>query len=83
MSLTAVVFHKGGLAHYNVSMASDGKFMAQLNRYDGKPSQEPPRLISFEREGKHCTGTTTNQELMDGLYDAIKNRLAHKTEQKM
>ncbi len=76
MGVPAVVFHKGGLAHYSVDVKEDKYYVATLQRYDGKPSAEPPVEVSFLKEGRHCTGSTTNQELMDDLYETVKNRLA-------
>ena len=35
MGVPAVVFHKGGLAHYQVSINENGDFTAILQRYDG------------------------------------------------
>lgn len=72
METTAVVLHNGSLAHYTVSQREDGSFEARLLRYSGKGKDAPPRAIRFVKDGRHCTGTTSYQELMDELCAAVQ-----------
>jgi hypothetical protein len=72
MKITAVVLHKGSLAHYTVSQREDGSFEARLLRYGGTGKEAPPRTIWFVKDGRHCTGNTTDQELMDELCAAVQ-----------
>lgn len=72
MKTTAVVLHKGSLAHYTVSEQEDGSFEARLLRYSGKEWEAPPPWIRFVKDGRHCTGTTGEQELMDELCAAVQ-----------
>ncbi len=72
MKITAVVLHKGFPAHYTVSEKEDGWFEAHLLRYGGTIEDAPPQSIRFVKEGRHCTGNTQDQELMDELCAAMK-----------
>ena len=72
MKITAVVLHKGSLAHYTVSEREDGNFEARLLRYSGDRKDAPPQAIRFVKDGRHCTGTTSHQELMDELCAAVQ-----------
>lgn len=72
MKTTAVVLHKGSLAHYTVSDRGDGNYEAHLLRYGGDQKDVPPRSLSFVKDGRHCTGTTREQELMDELCAAVQ-----------
>jgi hypothetical protein len=71
MKITAVVLHKGSLAHYTVSEKRDGSFEARLLRYGGKDEDAPPGQVWFVKDGRHCTGSTKDQELMDELCAAV------------
>ena len=72
MKITAVVLHKGSLAHYTVSEKRDGSFEARLLRYGGKDEDAPPGQVWFVKDGRHCTGSTKHQELMDELCAAVQ-----------
>jgi hypothetical protein len=72
MKITAVVLHNGLPAHYTVSEKEDGWFEAHLLRYGGARKDAPPQRIRFVKEGRHCTGDTSEQELMDELCAAVK-----------
>lgn len=72
MKITAVVLHKDSLAHYTVSEKEDGSFEAHLLRYSGERRDAPPQMIRFVKDGRHCTGDTDEQELMDELCAAVK-----------
>ena len=72
MKITAVVLHNGLPAHYTVSEKEDGWLEAHLLRYGGVKEAAPPEQIRFVKEGRHCTGKTDNQELMDELSAAVK-----------
>lgn len=72
MRITAVVLHKGLLAHYTVSEREGGSFEARLLRYGGNQWDAPPERIWFVKDGRHCTGNTANQEIMDELCAAVK-----------
>ena len=72
MDVTAVVLHKGALAHYAVHAERNDVFEAHLLRYSGAQENEPPQDIEFSREGRHCTGSTAEQDLMDDIYNAVE-----------
>lgn len=72
MKITAVVLHNGSLAPYTVSQRGKGSFEALLLRYGGEGKEAPPRTIRFVKNGRHCTGTTSQQELMDELCAAVE-----------
>lgn len=72
MKVTAVVLHKGSLATYRVSEGTDGSYDAHLQSYSGHHQDTPPQSIQFVKEGRHCTGDTKDQELMDELCAALK-----------
>lgn len=72
MDVTAVVLHKGALAHYTVHTAGDEHYEAHLVRYKGAPENEPPQDIEFDRTGRHCTGSTEEQDLMDDICNAVQ-----------
>jgi hypothetical protein len=75
MKVTAVVLHKGALAHYNVTTDEHEYFEAHLLRYKGALENEPPLDIAFQKEGRHCTGSTKEQDLMDDLCDAVEAKV--------
>lgn len=72
MDKTAVVWHRGALAHYSVHSEDDEHYEAHLIRYKGAPENEPPQDIEFSREGRHCTGSTEEQDLMDDICNAVQ-----------
>ena len=72
MEVTAVVFYKGALAHYTVTWECGQKYEARLLDYRGTMDNEPPRVIRFIKEGRHCTGDTAEQDLMDELYSTVQ-----------
>lgn len=71
MKITAVVLHRGSLAHYTVREAKNSWLEAHLLRYDGGQENAPPLRIRFIKNGRHCSGDTKNQELMDDLCAAL------------
>lgn len=72
MDVTAVVLHKGALAHYSVHTDGDEHYEAHLIRYKGAPENEPPQDLEFSKAGRHCTGSTAEQDLMDDIRDAVQ-----------
>lgn len=72
MKITAVVLHKGSLAHYTVSQRENGSFEARLLRYSGAAKDAPPQAVWFVKDGRHCTGNTPEGELMDELCAAVE-----------
>ena len=72
MDVTAVVLHKGALAHYAVHGERDEVYEAHLLRYSGSQENKPPQDIAFSKEGRHCTGSTAEQDLMDDIYNAVE-----------
>lgn len=72
MKVTAVTLHKGSLASYSIVERKDGSYEAHLQSYGGKQQDAPPKCIWFVKEGRHCTGNTKYQELMDEFYAAVK-----------
>lgn len=72
MVTQAAVLYKGALAHYRVRKEVDRGFTAQLLYYKGRPSDAPPKEVEFVKDGRHCTGNTNEQELIDDLYETVK-----------
>ena len=70
----AAVLYKGVLAQYRVYKEDNGGFTAQLMFYRGSPTDAPPGEMHFVKDGRHCTGDTAEQELMDDLYETVKTR---------
>lgn len=68
------VLYKGALAQYRVRIEDHGGFTAQLLFYRGNATDTPPREVHFVKDGRHCTGDTAEQELMDDLYETVKAR---------
>jgi len=75
MEITAVVLHKGALAHYTVEKGVDALYFAHLVRYGGDVRNKPPKHLHFREEGQHCSGNTSNQDLMDDLCYTVKQKL--------
>ncbi|HYH15156.1 MAG TPA: hypothetical protein VD794_08050 [Flavisolibacter sp.] len=74
MVTKAAVLYKGALAHYRVRKEENGGFTAQLLLYKGSAINAPPKEVHFVKDGRHCTGNTGEQELMDDLYETVKTR---------
>ena len=72
MDVTTVVMHKGALAHYAVHTEDEAHYEAHLIRYKGAPENEPPHDIEFSKDGRHCTGSTEEQDLMDDICNAVQ-----------
>ena len=72
MVTQAAVLYKGALAQYRVRKEEDGGFTAQLLHYKGCINDAPPKEVHFIKDGRHCTGNTEEQELMDDLYETVK-----------
>jgi hypothetical protein len=72
MDVTAVVFHKGALAHYTVSRREGNRFVAHLLAYSGDPASSPPQQVSLEKQGRHCVGSVDDEALLDDLFYATK-----------
>jgi hypothetical protein len=75
MDVTAVVLYQGALAYYTVSRQGDGTYVARLLSYGGAQQSEPPQTIHFWSDGRHCNGSIENEELMDDLWLAVKEKL--------
>ena len=74
MVTKAAVIYKGALAQYRVIKEEEGGFTAQLLFYKGNMNNTPPKEVHFVKDGRHCTGDTCDQELMDDLYETVKTR---------
>lgn len=75
MEVTAVVLYKGALVHYTVTKQSDQEYVGRLLKYKGTPENEPPQVIHFQKDGRHCTGDTVEQDLMDDLYNTVQYQM--------
>jgi hypothetical protein len=75
MEVTAVVLHRGALAHYTVSERGRDRFDAHLLMYGGDPASSPPQQVSLEKQGRHCIGNVEDIELLDDIYYAVKEKL--------
>lgn len=72
MATQAAVLYKNALAHYKVEKEADGGFTANLLYYKGRAADAPPKELYFVKDGRHCTGNTCEQELVDDLYETVK-----------
>ncbi|MBB1284628.1 hypothetical protein HRH25_09610 [Flavisolibacter sp. BT320] len=75
MEVTAVVLHRGALAHYTVTLEGKDKFVARLLIYNGDPASTPPEQVQVERQGRHCIGNIEDEALLDELYYAAREKL--------
>ncbi|RPD49182.1 hypothetical protein [Paracnuella aquatica] len=74
MEHTVVVLFKNALAHYHVVQSGALGYEASLLRYGGSAENVPPIDVRFVKEGRHCTGSTEEADLMDDLYDAVQRK---------
>jgi|GEM_PF-1323311 len=75
MNVTVVVLYRKALAHYTVTVKEDGSFEAGLLKYGGHSCDAPPQQIRFRKEGRHCTGSSEDEGLMDELCYAVQLEL--------
>jgi hypothetical protein len=75
MELTVVVLYCGALAYYAVTIGHNNAYEAGLLKYCGSSHDLPPPKLSFKIEGRHCQGSTDEQDLMDDLYFAVQRKL--------
>jgi hypothetical protein len=76
MENTAVVFHNGGLAYYNVSKRDEQSYVARLFSYTGEERNAPPKVVSFEKLDRHCVGNIEDQSLIEEIYYSVKNKFS-------
>jgi hypothetical protein len=72
MKYTVVVLHRKALAHYTVTVGDNGWYEGHLLKYGGSSHDLPPPKLRFTCEGRHCSGNTDEQDLLDDLYHAIQ-----------
>jgi hypothetical protein len=72
MEVTVVVIYRQALAHYTVAVKNETLYEAGLLKYGGSSHDLPPPRIRFLKQGRHCTGDTDEQDLMDDLYHAVQ-----------
>lgn len=72
MEKTVAVFHKGAIAHYNVSEEGNGSFKARLLKYSGSPENDPPREFLLHKEGRHWADDIAGQDIVDDIGQAIE-----------
>jgi hypothetical protein len=72
MEFTVVVLFKGELTHYTVTEEENGNYEAGLLKYKGDLQQGPPQKVFFKKLGRHCSGDTNDQDLLDDIYHAVK-----------
>jgi hypothetical protein len=75
MGHTVVVLYRGALAYYAVTIVHNDAYEAGLLKYCGSSHDLPPSKLSFKIEGRHCQGSTHEQDLMDDLYFAALRKL--------
>lgn len=75
MEVTAVILYKGALAHYTVEKSNGLFYSAHLIRYGGQACDKPPKHLHFIEEGRHCSGNSNNQDLMDDLCYTAKQQM--------
>jgi ClpP class serine protease len=73
MERTVGVFHKGAIAHYNVSQEKDGTYKARLLKYHGSADNTPAFEFNLQKEGRHWSqDDNAEQELVDEIGNAIE-----------
>jgi hypothetical protein len=76
MAVTVAVLYKGALACYAVSRTGEERYEAYLLKYNGKEQDRPPHMVQFVKQGRHCSGDTGEQELMDELCYVVREKEA-------
>lgn len=71
MKLEAIVKLGDGAAHYLISKEGRGCFRAELVHYAGRTDNQPPREVVLVRSFRTWKGSTSNQQLLNELGEAI------------
>ncbi|MES2882711.1 MAG: hypothetical protein V4676_11220 [Bacteroidota bacterium] len=72
MEMTAVVLHRGALAHYEVAIADNGLCYAYLQKYSGSTEDLPPRQLTLHKERRRWVADARYKDLSDELGYAIE-----------
>lgn len=71
MKLDAIIKVQDNVAHFTVSPAGKGVYLAFLSSYQGAPEQSPPEEIVLVRGLRHWTGSCDRPDLIRELGDVI------------
>lgn len=71
MKLDAIVKIYDNVAHFTVSPAGRGVYIAFLSGYQGSPEQSPPEEIVLVRGLRHWAGSCDNPDLIRELGEVI------------
>jgi hypothetical protein len=69
--MDAIVRRGEAYIHYKVFPEADGIFQAQLIRYEGCPTEEPPMELTLVKSFRRWTGSVNDSELLNGLGEVI------------
>ena len=72
MEMTAVVLHRGALAHYEVAIAANGLCYANLQKYNGSIENLPPLQLTLHKERRRWVADERFKDLSDELGYAIE-----------
>ncbi len=67
MDRTVAVLYKDALAYYSIHSEREGSYSATLLRYNGDARNKPPQTFTSNKEGRHWTDDTIDQELLDQI----------------
>lgn len=76
MEVEVAVLYRGVIAKYRIRKGAEETCQARLVSYNGPADEAPDAVVDFRKEGRHCSGSTEEQELMDDLYAAIATKPA-------
>lgn len=71
MKLEAIVKLGDGAAHYLISREGRGCYKAELVNYSGETYNNVPNELILLRGYRNWTGSTSNQQLLNELGEAI------------
>jgi hypothetical protein len=69
--MDAIVRIGEAFVHYNISREAHGIYQARLVRYEGCPTEEPPRELVLTRGYRCWTGSTDHPMLLNELGKLI------------
>jgi len=65
--MDAIVRMGDAFIHYNISREAHGIYQARLVRYEGCPTEEPPRELILTKGYRCWAGSTDHQRLLNDL----------------
>ena len=79
-SLMDVIVRLGeALVHYTVSRETKDIYQARLVRYEGCPTEEPPRDLILVKGYRRWTGSVDRPELLNEMGQVIDSLRSHQS----